>query len=32
MSYLVILAIGVVIGFAGCFYLVRNYYIKVRKG
>ncbi len=32
MSYLVVLAIGVVIGFVGCFYLVCNGYIKVRKG
>jgi len=32
MLYLVVLAIGIIIGFAGCVYLVRNGYIKVRKG
>ena len=32
MGYLVVLGIGIVIGCAGCFYLIRNGYIKVRKG
>ena len=31
MSYLVVLIVGVVIGFAGCISLVYNDYIKIKK-
>lgn len=32
MSYLVVLVIGIVVGFTGCISLIYNGYIKIKKG